>query len=302
MRIISIDVGIKNLAYCLIETGTESGSGSGSGSGSQKKKEKKENKEKKEIQIIQWDIINLTQPIELKCMMQDKKGEPCQQIAKYKKDGQHFCLKHSKKSKYQIMTKELTPGFIQKQKIQELQNLVEKYKIPHGPLLKKADLVSLLHEYFYNTCLDPIEQVNASKLDLVTIGKNIQKKFDVLLKDLTVDNVIIENQISPIANRMKTIQGMIAQYFIMKNNESEIDFVNASNKLKGIESKEFESKEKEKKKTSYSERKKLGIEKTAVFLEEVGMESWKKHFETSKKKDDLADCFLQALRFLYERQ
>ena len=34
----------------------------------------------------------------------------------------------------------------------------------------------------------------------------------------SITHVFIENQISPIANRMKTIQGMLAQYFIMKSN------------------------------------------------------------------------------------
>ena len=38
-----------------------------------------------------------------------------------------------------------------------------------------------------------------------------------LIENQTPTHVIIENQISPIANRMKTIQGMITQYFIMKN-------------------------------------------------------------------------------------
>ena len=47
------------------------------------------------------------------------------------------------------------------------------------------------------------------------MGINL-KKMDELYKDDDIDTVIIENQISPIANRMKTLQGMIAQYFIMK--------------------------------------------------------------------------------------
>ena len=34
----------------------------------------------------------------------------------------------------------------------------------------------------------------------------------------TIDIILLENQISPIANRMKTLQGMIAQYFIINNN------------------------------------------------------------------------------------
>ena len=42
----------------------------------------------------------------------------------------------------------------------------------------------------------------------------------------------------PIANRMKTIQGMIAQYFIDKNVKL-IKFISASNKLKNFKMKQF---------------------------------------------------------------
>jgi hypothetical protein len=50
----------------------------------------------------------------------------------------------------------------------------------------------------------------------------------------------------PIANRMKTLQGMIAQYFIM-NNVINIEFISACNKLKDFNTN---------KNTTYSERKK----------------------------------------------
>ena len=46
-----------------------------------------------------------------------------------------------------------------------------------------------------------------------------------------IDTVIIENQISTLASRMKTLQGMITQYFIMKN-IPQIEFISASCKLK----------------------------------------------------------------------
>ena len=46
-------------------------------------------------------------------------------------------------------------------------------------------------------------------------------EFDKIdkLKDIT--HIIIENQISPIATRMKTIQGLLTQYFIMKYNNAQ---------------------------------------------------------------------------------
>ena len=52
---------------------------------------------------------------------------------------------------------------------------------------------------------------------------------------------------------MKTIQGMLVQYFVMcQVNVKNIEFISASNKLKDCDVKD---------KTKYSDRKKLGISK-----------------------------------------
>ena len=62
--------------------------------------------------------------------------------------------------------------------------------------------------------------------------------------------------------------------------------ISASNKLK-----EFLGKQK----TTYSERKKKSIEITRnLLLENNNINSWLEYFNKHKKKDDLADCFLQA--------
>ena len=54
-----------------------------------------------------------------------------------------------------------------------------------------------------------------------------------------------------------------------------------------------------KKKTSYSERKKLGIEKTKEILDNnYKNKQWIDHFIKHTKKDDLADSFLQVIWFI----
>ena len=114
--------------------------------------------------------------------------------------------------------------------------------------------------------------------------------FDILFVNQSIDIVLIENQMGKIATRMKTIQGMIAQYFIMKN-VNDIHFISASNKLKDYISK----------KTTYSERKHKGIEICEELL--INNETFGTHldmFHKHKKKDDLADCFLQGLWYLKE--
>jgi hypothetical protein len=270
MKILSIDVGIKNLAFCLLENSSE------------------------KISIIKWDTINLAQQIESKCC-EIEKNIKCDKPAKFTKNSKCYCLKHSKKQQFQIPTAQLKPSFINKQKINSLCQIADDYKINYPKPCKKVELLALINEYIYKSCFEPVDNTNASKIDLVTIGRNIQTKFDDILSGNIedIEKVIIENQISPIANRMKTIQGMIAQYFIMKNNNIQIDFVNASNKLKtASDTTENNGKLK------YSDRKKLGIQKSLDFLTTYQFQEWEEFFKKHAKKDDLADSFLQAIWYI----
>ena len=101
-----------------------------------------------------------------------------------------------------------------------------------------------------------------------------------------------ENQIGPLANKMKTIQGMISQYFIMKNNNIHIDFISATNKLKDF-IKDTTNK------TDYKERKKLGIQITTQLIKsEDRFNKWSSFLDKHNKKDDLSDCFLQGLWYI----
>ena len=108
-----------------------------------------------------------------------------------------------------------------------------------------------------------------------------------------IDYVIIENQISTLASRMKTIQGMIIQYFIQRNMEN-IDIVSSQNKLKLL--KEYENIENIKK-TSYSVRKKMGINLTNKILDTNEKLSTSKELFIGKK-DDLADSLLQGIYYI----
>jgi hypothetical protein len=93
---------------------------------------------------------------------------------------------------------------------------------------------------------------------------------------------------------MKTIQGMIVQYFIMSNIVvGNIEFISAINKLKDFANANNNEK------TKYSDRKKLGITTTLELLSnDYRFIDKKDYFMTHKKKDDLADSFLQGLWFV----
>jgi hypothetical protein len=127
-------------------------------------------------------------------------------------------------------------------------------------------------------------ETNANKANMIELGKKIfilfEKKFTMQFKE-----VIIENQIGPSAIRMKNIQGMITMYFIQKG--SDVVYWNSGNKLRFM-----------KMKTTYKERKKLSILITNCIIKEFyPTHDISKH----KKKDDLADCFLQIIDYLVKK-
>ena len=208
----------------------------------------------------------------------------------------YFCNKHAKLSKYKIPTPELNSKKIRKMKLVDIKELIVKYnfgcnnfpsligeekgekgekpinkivntktKKPNTNSNTKDDLINMIKQEIHANYLEHIENVKAMDMDLITIGKNMMQELDKVLgmgglgvsdTKIDIDIAIIENQISTIASRMKTLQGMIAQYFIMKHTPH-IEFISASNKLKMFMTK---------KKTTYTERKAESVQITAELV------------------------------------
>jgi hypothetical protein len=274
MKIVSIDVGIRNLSFCLFELVTLDNTSN--------------------IKVISWDNIDLCEKTEVKCSDLDKKGLLCNKPAKFLKNDKAYCLKHSKKHSYLQPTPELKSSYLNKQKLQSLLEIADKYSIKYNTPIKKTDILSMIHKFIDDNCFLNVVKKEV-KVDLVTIGHNIQIQFDNILADHlhNINTIIIENQIGPIANKMKTVQGMISQYFIMRNNNIDIQFISACNKLKDFAS------EKIKEKLSYKDRKKMGTDICNDFVNnDFRFTSWSDFFKKHKKKDDLSDCFLQGLWFI----
>ena len=264
MKILSIDVGIKNLAYCLFSVKNNT------------------------YEIDCWDVIDI-------CESEDKKYciEPkCTKLAKFHRDELCYCKVHAKKRRYIIPTSKDTKKAINKLKLDGLVKYCKERMIITENCKLKKDYIGVLEEFIDKKFFYQIDGKNANNMTLVELGINLQKRFDSKLLNHDIDCVIIENQISPIANRMKTLQGMIAQYFIMRDVHC-IEFVSASNKLK---------KHMKNKKSSYSERKKMSIELVkAQFESNIKIEKWNDLFIKHTKKDDLADCFLQGIWYLEDK-
>ena len=293
MKMLSVDVGIKNLSFCLFEIVNEIDN----------------TVKNKSIKILKWDNIDLSEKNEMKCIEIDK-SEICNKPAKFSKEDKCYCLKHAKKQPFLQPKPDLKPSFINKQKLQSLIDIANKYKITHSANAKKAEIIQQITNFTNTNCLSPVDKSNATKIDLVTIGRNIQHKFDNIFFNTEssddIDTIIIENQIGPIANKMKTIQGMISQYFIMKNNNIKIEFISASNKLKDFIPNDLileENKENKenttKSKLDYKQRKQLGVKTSLHFVDtDERFKEWSAFLHKHNKKDDLSDCFLQGMWYI----
>jgi hypothetical protein len=274
MTLLSIDIGIKNLALCILDTPT--------------------------TKIIYWDVLNI-------CNMNTQVTETkvcctyCKNNAKYTKLNNNYCIKHSKKqTEYFIPTGDLLQKKLNKNTIDQLKELIEKYKIEvdinnNKKITKKKylELINnrLLEPITTTTDSDNIENKKVSEYNLIDICRIMTHKLDIELDKYisNITDIVIENQISPIANRMKSIQSMVTQYFVIKcNPNTNIMYVSAMNKLKGIET------------NSYTERKKASIEKCKDMLTKTTESNteWLEYFNKHKKKDDLSDCYIQGLWYI----
>lgn len=275
IRLLSFDVGIKNLAYCIVDIF-----------------------ENDILLLVEWKVLNLCAPEETtakKCTELRKNGKICGKLGKYFKTETTFicCEKHAKTSKqYRLPQKEHATCILKKLRIDDLRELAVVSNMNlNATGVKKEDILQALIVHFRENEWEVIpkpKKQNASKIDLITLGRSLHAQLTANPIMTTITHVIIENQISPIANRMKTIQGMIAQHYISLGN-STIEFVSSGNKLKNLA-------KQSKATTGYKQNKQDGIFYCEKYLRDNQIDpKWLDVLSTSQKKDDLCDCFLQAL-------
>lgn len=153
----------------------------------------------------------------------------------------------------------------------------------------------------------PICDRASLKKDKMGVFEGIPDVLDGIEEFKNVSNVLIENQPSLKNPTMKTIQIMLYSYFVHQKHKSElmynkkspiknIEFISAQNKLKVYNGPEIECKLK----SAYSKRKFFAKKHSEYFLEKYGETENAEFFKKNKKKDDLADAYLQGL-FFYER-
>jgi hypothetical protein len=345
MKIASFDIGIKNMAYCIFDINSTL---------------------EKSFAVVDWNVVDLMdtsiaaiqKPV-CGCLLKitKRKGKnkssmnkPCGKKAKYLKSTvessgettpNYFCEKHAKnETQYLLPSKEYTLAHLRKQKVDGIVELYKRFclsgvhdkKYPNKP-----EMMESIMQYYTSRLFSeiPVAKKNANDANLIQIGWAIRRIFDASPHFSNITHVVIENQISPIASRMKTIQGMLAQYFIMKSTLEqpvEIVFVSSSNKLRLGEptikptnqkpsrnqSKKIDENETPKEfpenqliietppplstNANYKQHKKDGVALCSRFIESnIELSKWSTLMHNNVKKDDLADCFLQGVWFLSNR-
>ena len=366
--VLSIDVGIKNLSFCLLRVGHE-------------------------IEILKWNTINLNEPsVAVSTLTEPKqtcttkvgcKLKPC--YAYYTVSGTQYTCKRHYKNTPDIAPRHVfdeKPAYISRMMksftIEKLRDFckstsrvntindahsIDKIKTKTELREKAAEILKTTYMYpieIYDACMNmdlaekntvnpPVPSTpsknSASTVSLVFVGYNLMKAFDELFYTTTsttdaahhIDTVVIENQISPIANRMKTVQGMITQYFLMRGvDKSNIIYYSSVQKLKVAPyhfvfhtENEIENSDNVDDIQTYDERKKAGVACVRKILSDSKCNSkkisdspspgsctrtpktpdtpklftiitglWLQFFEKHGKKDDMADSFLQGLSYI----
>jgi hypothetical protein len=278
MMILSFDVGIKNLAYCLISINLE------------KQQEKQD--DNIFLQILKWDVIDLstttttTELVETtlkQCCKCKKNASFCTNSnAILSEDVKKYCKKHAEETQLPMYTRLLKSNS----------------KNGHNPYLIPLSVIN--------------KKISCNKIDIVDLGKNLKSHFDSIFKEYIdkIDAIIIENQIGNLAGRMNVLQGMISQYFIMKD-LTRIEFISATNKLKlfkGVIQNQTPQTQTQTEleniidteKKLYKMRKDAGKKVCrSLLLFYHNLSIWIKDYDKHKKRDDLADCFLQGYYYMH---
>jgi hypothetical protein len=291
MNILSWDVGIKNLAYCLIE--------------------KKDNK----FSIKKWNVINLSDNTKM-CNFVIRTGKECGKTAKFEmlnKDLKPFlcfsekCTFYGCKDHIEKFTPIIKPL---EKKIKCYNNKCSNFATKY---IEGSDIYCWCDIHFEKNSPLVLKKIVKKKVFGTNCMKQsmqltTEKLFNILDAEtdfLKVKYVLIENQPSMKNPTMKTIASILFSYFIMrgiveKNKTNslieEVKFISPSNKLKVNKETTDTIITKDKDCKIYKLTKKLGVKYCQSLINENDLLVLSKY----KKKDDMSDAFLQGFQYLFK--
>jgi hypothetical protein len=280
IKIASWDVGIKNLSLCILE---------------------KSNNKKIPFKIHKWLNINL---------MDDdfKKCEDCDKESKWyyeDDDGEelYYCGTHKNIQNILVCAK--------KNEI-EKKSCCHKFKIKGKECKDKISYVvknkkeSLYyckkHKPADTYIMKPFKKIGANKMPIEVLQLRLLKELDELDCVFDVDKVVIENQPSLKAPKMKAIASTLFNYYLIRSEIDKADyggkmkikkvvFQSPSNKLKLDENNQLIL-DKTTGKNKYKMTKDLAVQYSRKLLKHDDANL--KFINDKKKKDDYADSFLQG--------
>ena len=216
MIFISIDIGIKNCSLCIFEVEVSS----------------------PKFNIIFWDNLDLTNTNTNTntniCNCLKKNGEMCMKPATFTMNHYHLCNIHAKHTKSPTTNKDWSTKKINKMSDKKLTELSQLFQLNINNMPSKITQIENIFSHIEHNYLTPIPKIKVEDTNLIEIGKNVIVKFDHILTQIgkPIDLVIIENQIGPLAIKMKTLQGMVTQYFLMRQPGLKVEWVSSTNKLR----------------------------------------------------------------------
>ena len=314
------DIGIKNLSYCLLDDVTENNTN---------EQENVISLSGKKIKIVDWGVINVVDDVSHGTPSFEKRTPikcgfgKCTKKATYchtdKTNGNYFglCTIHYKKvggeHKNDFIFLDKKPKCYHKdcQKNSTYYLKSHEYKtycgVHHNQLIKKEPS---------NVCVKVDKKVKATSINLTKLATSLYKLLDAVPIILNVKCVLLENQ--PVLKNptMKSVQMLLYGYYVMRGIsdykkqklEKPIETIkcysaNQKNKLVSLldEDQQIYIKDVLKQvKSRYTKNKKETIMITERILSHKmdASTKWKDVFNSSKKKDDLADSLLMTLHYL----
>lgn len=321
MKVLSFDVGIKNLGACIIEYNDEPVN------------------IKSKLQIHYWDIINVVnsksedEQISYKCIDGNCTNKPKSYI-EFNDIKYCMCSKHLQKkdellndifsvwdeSKWIQVKNCVCMKCQNEEKIEEVsenninldQTSKSKNSISRKTYFSNNELNFILCNKHYKNLINkstvaqkkiyPIKNKKVKDMTSNDIKLQLVKCLDKRKEQLLTiaDIVLIENQPTFKNPTMKAISDTIYTWFMVRgivdsqlNNSSikEVKFISPSNKLKEFDSSKIDEADESKK---YKITKKLSVENTKTILASYELNNWLNKLLSFDKKDDLADSFLQG--------
>ena len=213
MKILSWDVGIKNLAYCYLE----------------------KNQEQDDIKILDWGSIDLLQTMRYKCTcIITKTKKICNKNATYYLDQGYYCGTH--KSQYKPVIDEKYDESININLCQfkhpVTDNICNKRTniSKSGVNLCRTHLRKVIQDEKNRLALKPVKKLNSLRTDPQQLALLMFNKLDGL-NILDIDTVYIENQPALKNPVMKTVATFLFSYYVFKKIKL-VKFISATNKLK----------------------------------------------------------------------